>query len=183
MGAPFAFRLTPAELEWSRGRHVGRIRYDRIRRVRLSLSMQSSRFMTEVWPSDGPKLTIWSTSWRSIVEQQRLDEAYDAFIRRLHARIAAAGGATSFEAGWPALIYWLRLAVFVAMGVILVLLAIRALNMGSWGGAALIAAALVFATGWFGRFFRRNRPATYRPDALPDDVMPPRGEQRAVNRA
>ena len=68
--------------------------------------------------------------------------------------------------------YWLRSAVFAAMAVVLVLLAIRAANMGSWAGAALISAALVFVTGWFGRFFRRNRPATYRPDALPDQVMP-----------
>src|SRR5690242_17109686 len=83
MGAPFALRLTPTGLEWKRGRYDGRIRYDRIRRVRLSLSMQSSRFVAEVWPADAPKLTIWSTSWRSIVEQQRLDAAYEAFIRNL----------------------------------------------------------------------------------------------------
>jgi hypothetical protein len=38
--------------------------------------------------------------------------------------------------------------------------------------AAIVAAFLAFYLWQAGNFFRRNRPGTYRPDALPADVMP-----------
>ena len=49
------------------------------------MTMQMRRFVTEIWPADGPKLSIASTTWRSLVEQSAQDEAYGAFIRELHA--------------------------------------------------------------------------------------------------
>ena len=52
--------------------------------------MQSHRFITEIWSADNPKIQIVSASWRSIMEQERLDEAYPSFISELHRRIAAA---------------------------------------------------------------------------------------------
>src|SRR6266540_2397550 len=102
MGAPFELRLTASGLEWSRGRYGDRIPYDRVRRLRLSfrpVTMQPHRFLAEIWPTAGPKLQVASTSWRSVVEQERLDAAYGAFIRELHRRLAAAGTQASFETG------------------------------------------------------------------------------------
>ena len=71
MGAPFEFRLTPTALEWSKGRFTDRVPYDRIRRLRLSfrpVTMQSQRFLTEVWPAPGrscrsprPRRAAWSS--------------------------------------------------------------------------------------------------------------------------
>src|SRR5262249_61337753 len=87
LGAPFEFRLTPTALEWARGRYAAQTPYRQIRRLRLSfrpVSMQSQRFLTEVWVTGGPKLQIFSTSWRSIVEHERHDAAYTAFIAELH---------------------------------------------------------------------------------------------------
>src|ERR1700730_14131916 len=106
MGPPSEFRLAPDAIEWSAGRHRGRIAYARIGRVRLSfrpVTMQTRRFVAEIWPTDGPRL--------SLLEQQRQDREYGDFIRELHRRIAAAGGAASFETGTPAVLYWPGLAV------------------------------------------------------------------------
>src|SRR3954466_6295782 len=89
--APFEFRLTPDAVHWGKGGVTGRIVYSRIRRVRLSfrpLTMQNYRFVAEVW-SDGPKLTIASTSWKSMVEHERLDAGYRAFVTQLCRRIGA----------------------------------------------------------------------------------------------
>ena len=59
--------------------------------------MQTHRFITEIWSADNPKIQIVSVSWRSIMEQERLDNAYSAFVTELHRRLAAAGarGASS----------------------------------------------------------------------------------------
>ena len=70
VGAAFEFRLRPDGLEWRKGRREGRMPYGRIVRVRLSfrpMTMQMRRFVTEIWPADGPKLSIASTTWRSLV--------------------------------------------------------------------------------------------------------------------
>src|SRR5205085_10020402 len=81
LGAPFEFRLAADAFEWRKGRHTGRTPYDHIRRIRMSFrpaTMQNYRFVAEVWPANGPKLQIASTSWRSVIEQERLYGAYTA---------------------------------------------------------------------------------------------------------
>ena len=95
---------------------AGRVPYERIRRIRLGfrpMTMQNYRFVTEVWPEDGPKVQIASTSWKSMVEQQRLDAEYRVFVAELCRRIGAAEGRRCFRPGRPPLIYWPGVAVFV----------------------------------------------------------------------
>ncbi len=131
MGAPWEFRLAPDAIEWHIGRYQGRTPYTRIARVRLSfrpVTMQTRRFVTEIWPVDGPRLLIASSSWKSILEQEGRDQAYGAFIRELHRRIAASGARVTFEAGSPAILYWLGLAVFVIVSLGLAALTVRALQ-------------------------------------------------------
>jgi|SRR5262245_47851627 len=175
MGAPFEFRLTPTALEWRRGRHAISIPYGRIRRLRLSFrpaSMQSHRFLAEVWPVGGPKLRIFSTSWRSIVEEERHDAAYTAFVAELHRRIAAAGAAPLLQAGSPVVVYWISFAVFAGASLGLAGLIVRALQAGAYAGAAIVAGFLALFLWQVGTFLRRNRPGTYRADALPPGLLP-----------
>jgi hypothetical protein len=49
---------------------------------------------------------------------------------------------------------------------------VRALQVEAWGGAAFIAAFLAFFLWQAGAFFHRNRPGTFRPDAVPPQVLP-----------
>jgi hypothetical protein len=175
MGAPFEFRLTDSALEWSKGRHADRVPYDRIRRLRLSfrpVTMQTHRFQAEIWPTGGPKLLVASTSWRSMVDQERHDAPYRDFIVELHRRIAAHGGQPSFEAGAPAPIFWIGLVVFAGASLALAALVVRALEIGAWSGAAIVGGFLALFLWQVGAFLARNRPATYRPDALPPQVLP-----------
>jgi hypothetical protein len=175
IGAPFEFRLAPAGLEWRKGGRGDCIPYERIRRLRLSfrpVNMQSYRFLAEIWAPGAPKLQVSSTSWRSMMEQERHDAEYAAFIAELHRRMAAAGSTASFEAGSPPVIYWLGAAVFAAICLALAALIVRALQAGAFTAAALVGGFLALSLWQVGMFFRRNRPATYRPDALPDQVMP-----------
>jgi hypothetical protein len=175
MGAAWELCLRPDALEWRTGRHHGRIPYDRITRIRLSfrpVTMQTRRFVTEIWWPGAPRLSIASTSWRSLIEQAAQDQDYGAFVRELNARVAAAGGAASFETGVPSFLYWPGVAVFVGVAAGLAVLTLRALALDAYSGAALVAAFLALFVWQSGGYFKRNRPGRYRPEAPPKALVP-----------
>jgi len=175
MGASWEFRLAPDALEWDIGRRSGRVPYGEIRRLRLSfrpVTVQTYRFLAEIWPAAGPKLQVASTSWKSMFEQERLDEPYSAFLAALHRRLAAARSNARFDTGSPPLLYWPGLAVFVGAGLALAGLVVRALQVEAWSAAALIVGVFVLMLWQVGTFFRRNRPGTYRPEEIPADSLP-----------
>jgi len=175
MGAPLEFHLAPDTLEWRKGGIAGRTPYGSVRRIRLSfrpMTMQNYRFVTEVWPESGPKLQIASTSWKSLVEHQRLDAEYRAFVSELSRRVGAAGGNTAFDTGSPAFLYWPGVIVFIGAALAIAALAVRALSEQAWGGAAFVAAFFALFLYQAGNFFRRNRPGTFSPDAVPSLLLP-----------
>ena len=175
VGAPYEFHLADDALEWRRGAVSGRTPYGNIRRIRLGfrpVTMQNYRFLTEIWPGSGPKLQIASTSWKSLVEHQRLDADYRSFVGDLCRRVGAAGGKTDFVTGSPAFLFWPGVVVLVGAGVALIGLIIRAITEQQWGGAGFIAAFLAFFLWQAGNFFHRNRPGRFDPTAVPPQVLP-----------
>jgi hypothetical protein len=175
LGAAWEFRLTPTSLVWQTGQREGRVPYRDIRKVRISfrpVTMQSYRFTTQVWSASAPKLDIASTSWKSMLEQARQDQGYSAFITELHQRIAASGCQAEFVSGLASLGYWPAFIVFVVMAFGLAALVVRALQAGAWAGAAFVAAFFLLFLWQIGGYLRRNRPRSYRPEALPPELLP-----------
>jgi hypothetical protein len=186
MGGAWVLRLAPDALHWSLGAMSGQVPYQAIRRIRLSfrpVTMQSYRFLTEIWADKNPKISIASASWKSLMEQERQDDAYARFILALHRRIAAAGGTPELKAGAVALLYWPGVAVFVALCIMGVSLAIRSMQLGEsvlgqpmdWGQIAAILALVVmfFWLIWqMGSFFKRNMPRRYTLETVPADLLP-----------
>jgi len=171
----YEFHLAPDALYWRMGARSDRIPYGRIRRVRLSyrpLTLQTHRFLAEIWPAEGRRLNIASSSWKTIAEQERLDGPYVAFIAELHRRMRAAGTPAVFDTGSPPLIYWPGLAVLVLASLAMAALVVQALRTGQPAGALFVGVFLAAFLWWGGSYFRRNRPGTYRPDALPAEVLP-----------
>lgn len=189
MGGAWILRLAPDGLRWSIGRSEGRVPYTDIRRIRLSfrpVTMQSYRFLAEIWSDKNPKIPIASASWKSIMEQERQDDAYASFIRALHERIAAAGGQPDLKAGAVPFLYWPGVAIFVALCVMGLSLAVRAVDLGEssigrpldWSQTAVILAlvAMFFWLLWqMGNFFKRNMPRRYTLGAIPADILPKAG--------
>jgi hypothetical protein len=175
LGAAWEFKLTGDGIDWATGHKVGHISFRNVRRLRMSYrpaSMQSHRFMTELWSEGAPKLKILSSSWKSMVEQERKDKPYAAFVAELHRRIALAAPPARFEQGSHPLLYWPGLIAFAGVALGLALLVVRALQADAKGGAAFIGGFLVLFLWQSGNFFRRNRPGLYRPEALPAELMP-----------
>ena len=174
-GAPRSFRLSERGLAWEIGRRSGVIPFDRISRVRMSYrpaTLQQHRFITEIWSSEAPRLDIVSSSWKSMVEQANLGADYRAFIVELHRRLAGAGTAARFDAGVNPVIFWLGVIVFAGASLGLAALVVRALEADARLGALLIAGFLMLFLWQVGNIFYRNRPAAYRPDALPPVLLP-----------
>jgi hypothetical protein len=177
-GSPrYKFTLRPDRLVWSTGLRTADIGYTDIRRVRLSshvMGLLAERFILEIWPATGPKLTIRSTSWKSIAEQERLDGGYGAFVAELHRRLVAAGSAASFEAGVPPVRYWPGVVIFLVTSLAIGALAVQGLRHGQLAGTVFVAAFLALFIWRIGSHFARNRPGTYRPDAPPAWLLPRR---------
>lgn len=175
VGAAWEFRIDDDALFWDNGRRSGRIAYRDVTRVRMiyrPATMQGHRFVTEVWAPGAPKLAIASTSWRSLVEQQRLDKSYSSFISELHRRIAHSGSAAVFETGNHPLRYWTGIVVFIAVAIGMAAMTVQALQLASWGGAALVGAFLSIFLWQAGNYFRRNRPGRYDPILPPTVLLP-----------
>jgi hypothetical protein len=175
LGAPYEFRLDAQALDWSMGMRTGRVPLARVRRVRLAYRparMQRHRFVTEIWADGTPKLTIASISLKSMLDQQRLDKPYSAFVGELHRRLAAIGSSAHFEQGISPVIFWPGIVVLAGVSLVLAALIVRALQAQSMSGAIFVAVFLVLFLWRGGDFFHRNRPRLYRPDAPPGELLP-----------
>ncbi len=175
VGAPWVFRLGRKELEWEYGRRSGTVRYDQIRRVRMSFrpaTMQAYRFVTEIWSPQSPKLQISSTSFKGLMEQARQDKEYNAFVGELHRRLDALASPARFDSGMNPVLYWPGAAVMAAIGAGLIYFLIKVLMNGDLTGALVVVGVMALFVWQVGMIFHRNRPRAYRPGDPPRTVMP-----------
>jgi hypothetical protein len=175
-GTPWSLRLAANDLIWNRGRHSGRVPYRDVARIRLSfrpVTMQTRRFLTEIWAPGAPKLVIASASWKGLVEQETRVKSYSEFVTKLHARIAASSGRPRCETGLHPFHYWLGVIVYAAVLLGLAALIARALQVASYPGALFVAAFFAIFAWQLGNFFKLNKPGRYQPDAPPQTLLPP----------
>lgn len=174
-GAPRQFRLAPDHLAWTQGYRSGTLPYRDIARIRLSfrpMTMQTKRYLTEIWAPGTPKLTITSASWKGLIEQTALAGPYSEFIAELHRRVAVSGGRPRCESGIHPILYWLGILVYAAVLLGLAALIVRALQIASFPAALFVAAFFGLFAWQLGHFFRLNKPARYQLDAPPSDLLP-----------
>jgi hypothetical protein len=173
-GAGRNFRLTNGALVWEAGRRSGRVMLDRITDIRLSYrpgTLQTHRFLMEIWSPDAPKLMVQSVSWKSVTEQTDQGAAYRAFVVELHRRLS--NSKAQFAAGLNPLIYWLSAALMAVVFVAFAGLILRAFQSDAGLTGFLVAAFAVLFVWQGGTILHRNRPHPYRPDALPPLLLPP----------
>ena len=82
------------------------------------------------------------------------------------------GAPAVFDAGSPAIFYWPGAVVFLGVALALAALTVRALQIGPLAGAAVVGGFLALFLWQSGNYFWRNRPGRYRPEAVPEHLVP-----------
>ena len=175
VGAAHRFELTKAGLAWQLAGRSALWPYAEISAITLSYRpvwMQAHRFRADIRHESGARLSVLSTSWQTAALMAAQDDLYRAFIRDLHARLAAAGSRAKLNGGLGRISYAAAVALAGLVGVMLIILFTRALVTGEYAGALFfIGFAALF--GWqIGGFVRRNRPVAYSWDRLPAVLLP-----------
>lgn len=175
IGPPLDLRLKPHALAWSLGSRTGEIPYSDIRKIQLMFrpgTVQNGTFVCYIWPASSPKVTITSSSRRSMVDVTRQDAPYRDFIVALHRHLANSGAPPEYVRGVKPYVYWPGIAIMAVASLGFAMLIVRALQTQAWAGAGFIAAFLGLFLWQLGGYFRRNRPGDYRADNVPVELLP-----------
>jgi hypothetical protein len=175
MGPAHEFALSKDALDWAIGPRSGRVSYPMIKHIRLGYkptSMASSRFIAEIWPLNAQKLFMYSVSARSLIDMADQGNDYERFLRELHRRVEASKANCVYEAGFPAWRWWPSVIVAAATFFLIAYIAFQ----GFVAGHHALTGVIILIGGWFlwqiWNIVMRNRPRSYRPDAIPEDVLP-----------
>ncbi len=173
--AEATFTLAPRALEIEHGRRSGRFPYPEIAEIRLSYRPRNTTneaYAARIIRHDRVTASLSNISWKTLVEFDRQDAAYAAFLRALIARVAAANPDLVLHAGLGRL----HFAAATVVGVATVLATIW---MAGWGltsgatGFGLLALGFGLFFGWWSlRFLSANRPRRFAAGHEPANVMP-----------
>ena len=176
---PFSNSLTldlgPATLLAERGNSKQEFRLDGIEQLRLSYRPANTArlgFACKLRARDGKTMVFSNLTWRSMVETGRQDEDYSTFTRELIARIGRASPRVEMIAGAPTWQYRLFFAAFLLLAPSLLASAGYFAMNGSWVVGVLTLALTAWLAFYAREYLVRNRPRTFRPEAIPPEVMP-----------
>ncbi len=167
--------LTARELVATRGRSIQRFPLNGIERIRLTFAPRNTAhlaFACHVRARDGKSVRFDSLSWKSLIETERQNVDYVRFVRTLCARVEAASKDVTFEAGVSPFKHASMLVVGIGLIVALLATTVYAVSNGSWSTGMLAFALLAYLGWWLYDYLRRNRPKSFRADAIPALVLP-----------
>jgi hypothetical protein len=170
-----AWRLGEDALERvAEGRPAFRIPYAEI--VELQLSYDPTRFETTRYRCDvlsqrNGRALIVSVSYLSPMNFENRGATYVPFMEALVARVAAANPACRFQAGKRLSTYIGEQLFLLAM--LLLLVSVLYLTGAPIAGIVAIKLALLaFFVPTMILYVRKNRPRTFDPSEIPDDILP-----------
>jgi hypothetical protein len=173
---PRLYRLTEDALTWEEeGAKLDGVFYDDIAEIRLAFAptrFARNRYRAQIIFREGGMAELFNTDYQGIGNFPEQNEAYAAFLRELHRRVAAAGKVTVFRKGNSTLGYVLNLALTVFIFAMIALAFVLLTTIGLIWIAAIKLAIVIFFVPTLVRYIRRAKPATYDPLNLPADVLP-----------
>ncbi|MGL4812386.1 MAG: hypothetical protein ACRCXM_11470 [Beijerinckiaceae bacterium] len=132
----------------------------------------ASGFKTKLTLSNRRTAYLTNIAWKSLVQVDRQDEPYRAFVTALVQDTARANPQVALIGGKPRPLWLAMLVISAATAAGLVFLAWRAFA----GGNSAFALIILAFTGYFGfitaDMLKRNRPRAFAPDAIPPDLLP-----------
>ena len=173
--APISFKLETQTLTVDSGRKVDVVQLGAVEQIRLTYEPRSftqRAYQTQVRMRDGKTFKFSSLHWRSLVEAERLDREYSAFVRALLRAVAGASPGVRFVAGRPAWAWGVTAALAGGSLLGIAYFVWRALAAGAHS-AALIGALLGLTGIWqLEPMVRLNKPRAFPADSPPDDLLP-----------
>lgn len=134
---------------------------------------QRNRFRMRIYPKSGGTIEITNESYEGPASFSAHDADYVRFAEALHGAILASGVPAEFRSGNSTAGYLVNIAIVV--GTAALLYSVLPLLVAGYGpvgivGVKLLVIAFMLPTLW--RYMKRNRPKTYRPDAIPATALP-----------
>jgi hypothetical protein len=170
------FLLTDDALIWSEdGARIDGVYYDDIAEVRIAYAptrVARNRYRTQVIFGHGGMVELFNTHYAGFADFEERNEAYAAFVRELHRRLAECNVPVIYRKGSSPAAYAGNLLLTVGSFGAIALAFVLLFNFGIvWIAVAKLAIILFFVPTLI-RYLRRSRPETYDPLAIPGDALP-----------
>ena len=174
------WRLQPDALELQGGPTAGpdvvlRFPYRDIVGVRLSYApsrFDHARYRCDVRMRSGQQVAILSTHYAGIADFQDRAATYGPFVRVLIARVAGANPSASFRSGKNPVTYLLE-HLFLFVMVVLLVFVLSMVGFAYVGDTSWVRLFIIVATiPLLIAYTRKSWPSRFKPDAIPDDVLP-----------
>ena len=175
MSRSVTISLGETSLQWNDGINKGEVSFSDIVAVRLRYEpghLFLARFWLDIEPLKARPVRFANWGWRGLGEIETQNEAFLGFVGALHQRLERHGDRITFVAGERPWRQWLALTVGGISVVGLLVLMVRAASVGGFGTLAILAACLAFFGWQTWLMAARNHPGRYRPEALPQRLLP-----------
>ncbi|MDI4666110.1 hypothetical protein K9U40_17535 [Xanthobacter autotrophicus] len=174
-GAGVRLQLVSAGLEFAVGPREGYLALADISAVTLRFlpaKFAAAAFEIEISGRDGTRLKTASASRISLTGVRDQGPDYAAFVRALHAALAARGSAAHFRGGYARWRFILMVTVgALALAGLLTVLGFALLER-QWSFALFLGAMGAFVVWPTAETIWRNRPLRYTPDRIPPHLLP-----------
>lgn len=151
-----------------------------IHEVRLAYEptrFQSNRFRCYIEGTSGRRATLQNEHFAGFASFDDRTDTYLDLVRALIPRTARANPSCAFKTGTSPLNWWMQAAFLAVCSAILALALVFLYAVIGW----LVIVKLIllaFLVPMAVRWFRKNRPGTFTPDAIPSGLLPKAASSR-----
>jgi hypothetical protein len=174
------WRLGPDALEMTGGNAAAAdatitFPYKDVSELRLSFSptrLDSVRYRCDIRLRTGRRTAILSTHYAGLGDFKDRASTYAPFVRGLIARVASANSRCRFRSGKTPLVYWgehlFLLTMITLLVMVLFMIGGSDLSESSWAKLTFIIGSIPLAIA----YTYKNWPRSFRPNAIPQAVLP-----------
>lgn len=171
--AETSYRLTDAGLEISKLGYSTSIPYSEIKKVQLyhdPTRFAMDKYQCDLTLGNGAVFTLKSVHYRGLGDFEDRGPAYTAFIRGLHERLKNFPGIVYHSGNQPGCFAG-NLVVLIAT-VLLVTFALLYMGSSTTTGILIKLSVVVVMLIFSISYMKKNKPASYSPDHLPEKLLP-----------
>jgi hypothetical protein len=171
------FRFKPDHLSVAQGKRSGNFPYRDIMMIRLLYKPKNTTnegYEAKIYRRDKHTASLSNISWKGLIDLERKDAQYRAFIEELVSRVQAANPDVVLQAGMPVWLHRITAAAGLGAVGIMLVVGFQAVVLGSWQVGVFAVALAAYFCWWASRYISRNRPRSFTAKTIPEDVVPKR---------